>query len=76
MKPVINIQEKIGKVVGRRQPPADALDAGMKLQALAAQLQESFKHRWSPRGVYRFKSHEEADAWMLKMLAKSQTPPR
>ena len=24
-----------------------------------------------PRGVYRFKTHEEADEWMEKMLAKS-----
>jgi len=24
-----------------------------------------------PRGVYRFKTHEEADEWMVKMLAQS-----
>lgn len=25
-----------------------------------------------PHGVYRFKTHEEADAWMVKMLARSK----
>lgn len=24
-----------------------------------------------PRGVYRFKTFEEADAWMIKMIAQS-----
>jgi hypothetical protein len=74
MKPVINIQEKIGKVVGTRQPPADAFKAGMGLQALEAELHNTFKHRWAARGIYRFKTHEEADEWMRKMLARSQTP--
>jgi len=25
-----------------------------------------------PKGVYRFKTHEEADEWTTRMLAKSQ----
>jgi hypothetical protein len=24
-----------------------------------------------PKGVYRFKTHEEADEWMMRMLARS-----
>ncbi len=73
-KPIINVEEKIGKVVGRRTKAPDAWESGMKLQALAAQLHVSLKHHWGPKGVYRFKSHEEADEWMNRMLARSQIP--
>jgi hypothetical protein len=44
---------------------------GMALQALGAELHKSFKHHWCPKGVYRFQTHEEADAWTMKMLARS-----
>lgn len=74
MEPLINLEEKIDKIVGRRRKAPDSFEAGMKLQSLAAHLHRSFKHRWAPKGVYRFKSHEEADEWMWKMLAQSQTP--
>ena len=74
MQPFINLEENIGKVVGRRTKSPDALQTGMGLQALAADLHRSFKHRWAPKGVYRFNSHEEADEWMWKMLAQSQIP--
>jgi hypothetical protein len=50
------------------------LKAGMQLQSSGAELQKTFKLRWCPKGVYRFKSHEEADAWMIKMLARSGMP--
>ena len=59
------------RVVGRRTNPPDSLQAGMQLQSLGLELHQSFKHRWCPKGVYRFKTHEEADAWMNKMLARS-----
>ncbi|HEY9172014.1 MAG TPA: hypothetical protein VI136_07015 [Verrucomicrobiae bacterium] len=71
---VVNVEEDIGKVVGRRTEPPDALQTGMRLQALAVELHRSFAHRWARPGVYRFKTHEEADAWMMRMLARSQTP--
>jgi hypothetical protein len=29
-----------------------------------------------PKGVYRFKTFEEADEWMNRMLAKSSLEPR
>lgn len=73
-QPFVNVEENIGKVVGRRTRKPDALAAGMQLQSLAVELHRSFKHRWIPSGVYRFKTHEEADAWMMRMLARSQTP--
>jgi hypothetical protein len=44
----------------------------MQLQRLAVELHRSLGHRWAPKGVYRFKTHEEADEWMNRMLARSQ----
>jgi hypothetical protein len=72
--PIVNVEEKIDRVVGRRTGFADAWEAGMKLQELAVQLHVSLGHRWAPRGVYRFKTHEEADEWTMKMLARSTLP--
>ncbi len=74
MEPFINLEENIGKVVGRRTKTPDAFQTGMGLQSLAVHLHKSFKHRWAPKGVYRFKTHEEADEWMWKMLSQSQIP--
>lgn len=74
-QPFINVEENIDKFVGRRTKTPDSLAAGMQLQALGAALHKSFKHRWCPRGVYRFKTHEEADAWMMRMLARSGMTP-
>jgi hypothetical protein len=70
-QPSINVEEKIDRFVGRRTKTPDSLRAGMQLQETAAQLHKAFKHRWMPKGIYRFKTHEEADAWMTKMLARS-----
>jgi predicted transcriptional regulator len=69
--PCINLEEQIDRQVGRRTRQTDGLQTGLALQALGAQLHRSFKHRWCPKGVYRFKTHEEADAWTMKMLARS-----
>jgi hypothetical protein len=70
-QPIVNTEERIDRVVGRRATTLDSLRAGMQLQETAAQLHHAFKHRWMPKGVYRFKTHEEADEWMIRMLARS-----
>jgi hypothetical protein len=70
MKPVINLEEKIGKTVGRRKPPPDAFAYGMALQKTRVQLSKTFRLKGIPRGVYRFHSHEEADAWLMKQLTR------
>jgi predicted transcriptional regulator len=69
--PFVNVEEKIDRIVGRRASAPDSLRAGMQVQETGAQLHQSFKHRWMPKGVYRFKTHEEAEEWMIKMLARS-----
>ncbi len=73
-RPFINVGEKIDRFVGKRTKTPDSLAAGMQLQETALELHRAFNHHWCPRGVYRFKTHEEADAWMTKMLARSGMP--
>jgi len=72
-RPFINSEEKIDKIVGRRTRTPDPFKSGMQLQSLAVELHRSLGHRWAPKGVYRFRTHEEADEWMNRMLARSQT---
>lgn len=74
--PVINMEEKIGKTVGRRTAPKDGFKYAMDLQRTANQLMKSWGRGICPKGVYRFKSHEEADEWLMKMMTRPQHPPR
>ena len=56
------------KVVGKRRPgKADLLKARPFFE-FAASIRRP-KH-FVPRGVYRFKTFEEADAWHLKMITR------
>ncbi len=67
----LNIQDPVGKTVGQRKL-RDAWKFAMDGQKNANQLRRRFGHSGlCPKGVFRFHSHEEADAWMTKMLAKS-----
>jgi hypothetical protein len=72
MEPIINLEENIGKTVGRRTPPKDAFGYGMQLQKTLAQLQRTLGHPRFPKGAFKFHSHEEADAWMMKYLTKAK----
>ncbi|MGI8437988.1 MAG: hypothetical protein ACR2NX_13990 [Chthoniobacterales bacterium] len=64
---VINVEETIGKTVGRRVMK-DGWRYAMGMQKLAVQLQKTVGTPRFPRGVYRFNSFEEADAWTMKYL--------
>ena len=67
---VINIQDPVGKTVGRRVME-DAGTYGMGLQKLVNELRRSQGYSGiCPRGVYRFRSHQEADAWMMKAIVE------
>jgi len=52
------------KTVGRRRVDAESVGA---LQRTLSQLRGT--GALVPRGVYRFSSFEEADAWMTRMIA-------
>jgi hypothetical protein len=53
-RPVINVEEEIHRTVGRR----------------TGSWRRSFGGVRVPRGVYRFKTHEEADQWLWRMIAR------
>ena len=56
------------RVVGRRKDPSPTLENVRALQQSLHVLRG--KQPFLPRGVYRFKSHQEADAWQMKMLTR------
>lgn len=54
------------KVVGRRKRCSGGWTNATKLQDLANQMNRG-RTTW-PRGVFRFRSHEEADAWWIQNI--------
>ncbi len=74
MKPTVNLDEPVGKVVGRRQPPASGLTASPAQTAASARAWSRVGRKLSiPKGVYRFKTHEEADQWLWEKMTRSKT---
>lgn len=69
MKAVVNMEEKIGKAVGRRGM-ADPEKSGAALQRLVNEIARSQHRGICPKGVFRFRTHEEADQWLLKMMVR------
>lgn len=70
---IMNLEENIGKTVGRRAVVRDAFRYGMELQRTAAQLSSRLGSPRYPKGAFRFHSHEEADAWLMKHQIRSAT---
>ncbi len=58
------------KVVGRRKPMRTLVDYDRLLRTVGAVRGNA---GICPRGVYRFRSFEEADEWKIKMLVKAVT---
>jgi hypothetical protein len=57
VKPIVNLEEQPGKTVGRRTTiPVDYDRLVRNATALMPRLP-------FPKGVFRFHTHEEADAW-------------
>lgn len=65
--PVVNVDEFIGKTVGRRVL-RDGFQYAMGMQKMAGQLQKTFGGPHHPKGVFRFNSFEEADAWTMNYM--------
>jgi len=65
---VINIQAPIGKTVGKRRPPRDALVAGLRGQAASNERLRVFGHQLAPEGVFRFSTFQEAERWKMKFV--------
>jgi hypothetical protein len=66
----INVEERIDRVVGRRTKTPDALSTATSNKAESIAWRKVFGGVRVPRGVYRFKTHEEADQWLWRMIAR------
>jgi hypothetical protein len=70
---VINPEETIGKQVGRRKPPTDPLQVANEMNRLPTGLLDTSEQRLSPRGVFRFHTHEEAEQWLMTHGRKAKS---
>ena len=68
--PFINLEEKIDRFVGRRTQTPDGLSVATSNKADALAWQRAFGGPRVARGVYRFRTHEEAEQWLWRMLAR------
>ena len=69
-QPPINVEEKIDRLVGRRTKTPDALSTATSNKADSIAWRRALGGVRVPRGVHRFKTHEEADQWLWRMIAR------
>jgi hypothetical protein len=69
-QPFINVEERIDRFVGRRTKPPDALSVETSRKADAIAWRKSLGGVHVPRGVHRFRTHEEADEWLWRMIVR------
>ncbi len=69
-QPFTNVEEKVDRFVGRRTGTPDALSTKTSNKVSSIAWRKAFGGVRIPRGVHRFKTHEEADAWLWKMIAR------
>ena len=69
-QPIVNVEEKIDRMVGRRTKTPDGLSTASSNKADSVAWRKAFGGVRVPRGVHRFKTHEEADQWLLRRIAR------
>jgi hypothetical protein len=63
------------KILGHRKPSTGGLEQANGFLKMVITLRG--EKPFIPRGVYRFRSHQEKDEWILKMLTRpSPARPR
>jgi hypothetical protein len=72
-QPFINVEEKIDRFVGRRTKAPDALSTRTSRKENSIAWRKAFGGVFIPRGVHRFKTHEEADQWLWRMIARPRS---
>ncbi|MBA3887733.1 MAG: hypothetical protein H0X67_18690 [Acidobacteria bacterium] len=72
-RPFVNSEEPIERVVGRRTKTSDPLSVSSSRRADAIAWREAFGGIRIRRGVYRFRTHEDADEWLWKAIARPTT---
>jgi hypothetical protein len=70
MKPAEDFDEVPGKIVGHRRPPADNMTSKADQIEDSRAWKKSLRTMPIPKGVYRFRTHEEADEWLWQMLTR------
>ena len=68
MEPIINLDDPAGKTVGRERRRGMHCGYALGLQRALNQIAPLP----IPRGVYRFRSHEEADQWLMDRLTRKR----
>jgi hypothetical protein len=69
-QPFINVEEKIDCFAGRRTGTPDALSTATSNKAESIAWRKVPGGIRVPRVVHRFKTHEEADQWLWRMIAR------
>jgi hypothetical protein len=72
-QPFINAEEKIDRFAGRRTKTPDGLSLSGSTKADSIAWRKNFGGLRVPRGVYRFKTHEEADQWLWRMITRPKS---
>jgi hypothetical protein len=62
------------KILGRRRPSRGGLEAAAPLLDLVIRLRGS--RPFIPKGVHRFKTFEESEAWSIRMMARRSSHDR
>jgi len=65
-----NAEERIDRIVGNRTKTPDGLSLASSTKADALAWGKALGGVRVPRGVYRFRTHEEADEWLWRMIAR------
>ena len=70
MTPMINLDDPAAaRVIGRRKAPSALKTRPDEIEHAIA-WRKAFPTCFLPKGLYRFKSHEEADEWTWKMITR------
>lgn len=68
-----NVEEHIDRVVGRRARTVDPLSTASSNRSDAIAWRRAFGGVRVPRGVHRFRTHQEADDWLWRMITRPKT---
>jgi hypothetical protein len=72
-EPFVNVEERIDRLVGRRTRTTDALSTASSRKIDAIRWRKALGGIRVPRGVHRFRTHQEADDWLWRMIARPKT---
>ena len=66
------VEEKVGRLVGRCTHVPDGLSTKTSSKADSIAWRKCFGSVRVPRGVFRFKTHQEADQWLWRMITRPE----